>query len=33
VRGDVLSESKGKQRPFEDSSLTDDNLFFRHAAR
>jgi hypothetical protein len=33
VRADVLAATQGKQRPFEDSSLTDANLFFRHAAK
>jgi uncharacterized caspase-like protein len=33
VRADVLAATQGKQRPFEDSSLTDDNLFFRQAAK
>jgi uncharacterized caspase-like protein len=33
VRADVLAATQGKQRPFEDSSLTDANLFFRHTAR
>ena len=33
VRADVLAATRGKQRPFEDSSLTDVNLFFRQAAK
>ena len=33
VRADVLAATDGKQRPFEDSSLTDVNLFFRQAAK
>jgi hypothetical protein len=31
VRADVLAATQGKQRPFEDSLLTEDNLFFRQA--
>ena len=33
VRADVLEATQGKQRPFEDSSLTDVNLFLRNAAK
>jgi uncharacterized caspase-like protein len=29
VRAEVLADSGGKQRPFEYSSLTDENLFLR----
>ena len=33
VRTEVLAETSGKQRPFEYGSLTDENLFFRPAAK
>jgi len=33
VRADVLEATKGQQRPFEDSSLTDEGLFFRPAPK
>jgi uncharacterized caspase-like protein len=33
VRDDVLSETSGKQRPFEYGSLTGENLFFSASAR
>ena len=33
VRADVLTETSGKQRPFEYGSLTDENLYFRPLVR
>jgi tetratricopeptide (TPR) repeat protein len=33
VRAEVLAQTSGRQRPFEYGSLTDENLFFRPAAK